>query len=176
MAFAVISVSALAILLAFRANLSRFLHRIPFARVRSAVESFAGGLAFLEKGRSFGLAMLYSAVLWVGIALQFWFMMRGMHFEWSPAAGTLVMVVTAIGSLAQIPAIGGGFQAAVYFCMTTFFKVPAERAAAAALIAWVASYAPTIIGTVAYLPFAGISWTELKSAIGRRESVESKTA
>ena len=48
-----------------------------------------------------------------------------MNFHFSFAAATLVMVGAAIGSIAQIPGIGGGFQAGYVFCMTTFFMVSA---------------------------------------------------
>jgi hypothetical protein len=52
---------------------------------------------------------------------QFWFMLLGMNFRFSIAAATLVMVGAAVGSVAQLPGIGGGFQALYIFCMTTFF-------------------------------------------------------
>ena len=49
------------------------------------------------------------------------------------------MVGAAIGSIAQTPGIGGGFQAGYIFCMTSFFMVPTEQAIATSLLAWVSS-------------------------------------
>src|SRR5207302_11180054 len=110
----------------------------------SILHNFAQGLSFLKGGRSLGLTLIHSVVLWLVIALQFWFMMLGMKFQLSFAAATLVMVGAAIGSIAQVPGIGGGFQAGLIFCLGTFFAIPAEKSAAASLVAWIFSIVPTV--------------------------------
>jgi uncharacterized membrane protein YbhN (UPF0104 family) len=94
------------------------------------LRNFSEGLSFLDQTRSFSLALVHSVVVWTVIVLQFWFMLLGMNFHFSVSAATLVMVGAAIGSVAQIPGIGGGFQAGYVFCMTTFFIVPPEQAIA----------------------------------------------
>ena len=76
---------------------------------------FAQGLSFLKQRRRLGSRLAHSAALWVLIALQFWFMMLGMNFDFSVQASTLVLVAAAIGSIAQVPGIGGGFQAGLRF-------------------------------------------------------------
>ena len=106
--------------------------------------------------------MFHSVILWLAIALQFWFMMLGMRFNLVLAAATLVMVGAAIGSIAQIPGIGGGFQAGFVFCLGTFFAVPAEKALAASLVAWVFSYVPTVAIAAIYMLFSGLSWRDLR--------------
>jgi len=126
------------------------------------LHSFAQGLSFLKEGRSFGLTLLHSLILWILIALQFWFMMLGMKFDLSFAAATLVMVGAAIGSIAQIPGVGGGFQAGLIFCLGTFFAVPAEKSAAASLIAWVLSIAPTVGIAAVYMLISGLSIKDIR--------------
>ena len=71
-------------------------------------------------------------------------MLLGMNFSLSAASATLVMVGAAIGSIAQIPGIGGGFQAGYVVCMTAFLGIPLEQAVATSLMATVLSFAPTI--------------------------------
>jgi uncharacterized membrane protein YfcA len=74
------------------------------------------------------------------------------------------MVGAAIGSVAQIPGIGGGFQAGYVFCMTTFFGVPAEQAIATSLLAWVSSNIPTVAASSIYMISQGLSLKDLRAA------------
>ena len=85
-----------------------------------------------------------------------------MNFHFSISAATLVMVGAAIGSIAQVPGIGGGFQAGLMFCLGTFFAIPAEKSAAASLVAWVFSIIPTIAIAGVYMMFKGISLKDLR--------------
>jgi uncharacterized protein (TIRG00374 family) len=150
------------------AAISRF---IPFRRLASWFDSFAQGLSFLQNGKSLGGVLLQSVLLWITVALQFWFVLRGMNIHLPLGASTVVMVGAAIGSLAQIPGIGGGFQAGYIFCMTTFFQIPLEQAVATSLITTVFSYGPTIAIAGLYMIFQGISLTELKTTIQKPESL-----
>ena len=149
------SAAAVVLLIAFHSNVHRIVRYIPFSKAAALLNDFAKGLSFLGSGRSLAWALAHSALLWLLIVLQFWFLLRGMNFEFSAAAASLVLVVTALGSVAQIPGVGGGFQAGFAFAMATFFLVPAETAIAASLIAWVFSYAPTVLVAVAYLLIQG---------------------
>ena len=157
-------------LLLIRTNAERIVRLIPFRRLAALVENFAQGLSFLQNKKALFLVILHSAILWIAIALQFWFLLLGMNAGFSLGASTLVMVAAGIGSVAMLPGIGGGFQAAISFCMTTLFQVPKEQATATSLIAWVVSYAPTIIVGAIYMAVKGISIRELKSTIRKPES------
>jgi uncharacterized protein (TIRG00374 family) len=156
------TVSFMTLLFFFRANIDRIVDKVPFENIATHLHHFAQGLTFLERGRSFVLTLLHSVILWMVIALQFWFMMLGMNFNFSFAAATLVMVGAAIGSIAQIPGVGGGFQAGLIFCLGTFFAVPAEKSAAASLIAWVLSIAPTLGIAGVYMLMTGLSLKDLR--------------
>jgi uncharacterized protein (TIRG00374 family) len=156
------SAGLIAAMFFFRSQIDRITRFVPFPRVASMMHNFAEGLSFLNEGSSFGLAFVHSLIVWILIALQFWFMMLGMRFEFSLAAATLVMVFVAVGSIAQIPGIGGGFQAGFVFCMGTFFAVSAEKAIAASLIAWVFQYAPTVGISAVYMMFKGLSLKDLR--------------
>jgi len=147
----------------FRSNVERITRYVPIARLARLLRSFAEGLSFLDRGRSFGLAIAHSFLVWIVIVLQFWFMLLGMNFHFSISAATLVMVGAAIGSIAQVPGIGGGFQAGYVFCMTTFFIVPAEQAIATSLVAWVSCYVPTVLAGGLYMVSHGLSLRDLRT-------------
>ena len=158
------SAGAMIFLFFFRSNIERIVRFVPFARLASLLRNFSEGLSFLDRSGSFGLAIVHSILVWIVIVLQFWFMLLGMNFHFSVPAATLVMAGAAIGSIAQVPGIGGGFQAGYVFCMTTFFIVPKEQAIATSLIAWVSSYVPTVIAGGFYMVSHGLSLKDLRTA------------
>jgi uncharacterized protein (TIRG00374 family) len=162
---AAVAAAALISLFILRSNAAWVVRKIPFRRVASWMDSFLQGLSFLQDGRSLALVFIQSVGLWILIALQFWFMLLGMNFPFSAAAATLVMVGAGIGSIAQIPAIGGGFQAGYMFCMTAFFQVPKEQAFATSLVAAFLSFVPTIAISFLFMAAQGLSLRDLKSSL-----------
>jgi uncharacterized protein (TIRG00374 family) len=158
------SVGAIVFMFFFRSNIDRIVRFIRFDRIGRLLRSFSQGLSFLQRGSSLGWILFHSFLTWVLITLQFWTMMLGMNFRFSLEAATLVMVGAALGSIAQVPGIGGGFQAGYVFCMTTFFQVPAEQAIATSLVAWVASYVPTVAMAGYYMISHGLSLKDLRTA------------
>jgi glycosyltransferase 2 family protein len=147
----------------FRSKIEWIVSFVPFDRARSLLRSFSSGLSFLDRSRSLALALMHSVVVWIVIVLQFWTMLLGMNFRFSLAAATLVMVGAAVGSVAQLPGIGGGFQALYIFCMTTFFAVPAEKAFASAMIAWISQFIPTVLAGGWYMISHGLSLKDLRT-------------
>jgi uncharacterized protein (TIRG00374 family) len=157
------SAGAIVVMFFLRSNINWIVRFVRFEKVALLLKNFAEGLSFLDRPKSFVFALAHSALVWALIVLQFWFMLLGMKFDFSISAATLIMVGTAVGSLAQVPGIGGGFQAGYAFCMTTFFAVPAEQAIATSLIAWVCSYVPTVIAAGLYMVSHGLSLKDLRT-------------
>ena len=158
------SVAAIIFLFFFRSNVDRINRYVPFKKLHSLLKNFSEGLSFLDRRRSFGWALVHSAIVWMTIVLQFYFMLLGMNFNFTVSAATLIMVGAAIGSVAQLPAVGGGFQALYVFFMTTFFNIPAERAVASALIAWISQSVPTVVAGGVYMISHGLSLKDLRTA------------
>src|SRR3989449_4851653 len=75
------SIAVLVVLFFFRANVERIVRYVPIARLASLLKSFSQGLSFLDRGRSFGLVIAHSVLVWIIIVLQFWFMLLGMNFR-----------------------------------------------------------------------------------------------
>jgi uncharacterized protein (TIRG00374 family) len=148
----------------FRSKIDWIIRLVPFEKIQSLLKNFSAGLSFLDRTSSLALALGHTVIVWVIIALQFWFMLLGMNFHFSFPAATLVMVGAAVGSVAQLPGIGGGFQALYIFCMTTFFAVPAEQALASAMIAWVSQFIPTVLAGGWYMISHGLSLKDLRTA------------
>ena len=149
-------------MLYFRSNIDRIVAYVPIKKIAKLLHSIAGGLSFLHNGRSVAWTVFHSMALWIVIALQFWFMMLALKFDFTFAASTLVMVAGAIGSIISIPGVGGGFQVAMVFCLVTFFGVTTERSVAAALVSYALSYLPTLVISALYMLYTGISWKDIR--------------
>ena len=156
--------AAMVFLFFFRSNVDRIVPYVPFAKIVSLMKNFAEGLSFLDRPSSFGLAIMHSVFVWIVIVLQFWFMLLGMNIHFSISAATLVMVGAAIGSILQLPGIGGGFQGGYFFFMTVFFAIPKEQALATALIAWVSQLVPTVLLGAVYMVSHHLSLKDLRTA------------
>jgi uncharacterized protein (TIRG00374 family) len=166
----VVSAAAIALLFLLRFNVDLVVRYIPFRKIASQVENFGHGLSFLQNGRSFAIVVFHSVVMWIMIALQAWLTLKGMNFTLPFAATTLVMVGAAIGSVAQIPGIGGGFQVAFAFCMTKFFHVPAEAALSAAMIGYLTNNVPTLAATIPCMLKDGLTIKEIRNTIRNPQS------
>jgi len=165
-----VSASAIAVLFLLRSNVEWVVRIIPMPKVASLVENFGHGLSFLQSGRSFAIILFHSIALWIMIALQAWLTLKGMNFNMTLAATTLVMVGAAIGSVAQIPGIGGGFQVAFALCMTKFFQIPPEAAAAAGMIAFLTNNLPTVVVTIPCMLKEGLTIKEIRNTIRSPQS------
>ena len=164
------SAGAIVFLFVLRSNVDRVVRWIPFPRIASLVENFGHGLAFLQSLRSFVIVLFHSIALWILIALQAWLALRAINLNLPLASATLVMVGAAIGSVAQIPGIGGGFQIAFALCMTTFFKFPPETAAAAALVAFLIGNLSTVAVTIPCMLKEGLTIQEIRNTIRNPQS------
>ena len=59
------------------------IRKVRLPRVAKLVENFAQGLSALGNARSFAAVLFDSAILWIVMALQSWFMFTGLDFDFS---------------------------------------------------------------------------------------------
>ena len=160
-----VSAGAIVFLFFFRTHVDFVVRFIPFPKIAKQVEHFGHGLSFLQDGRRFAFVLFHSVVLWILIAVQAWMSLRAVNISMPLAATTLVMVGAAIGSVAQIPGIGGGFQGGFVFSMTTFFHFPAETALSAALIAFYSANLSTAAITIPCMLKQGLTFKQIRNTI-----------
>jgi uncharacterized protein (TIRG00374 family) len=160
-----VSAGAIVFLFFFRSHVDLVVRLIPFPKIAAQVENFGHGLSFLQDGRRFAIVLFHSIVLWILIAVQAWMSLRVVNIGMPLAATTLVMVGAAIGSVAQIPGIGGGFQAGFAFCMMKFFQFHAETAWSAALIAFLTANLSTAAITIPFMLKEGLTFKEIRNTI-----------
>lgn len=166
------SVGALAVFAFSHRNVVRIKQWIPFESIRNVFETFTRGAGPLAHPRSMSSILGHSIMVWTAVALQFWLMLVGLNLNVPAGTVCLILAVSSLGSLAQIPGIGGGLQAGFVFSTTTFAGVPTETAVAAALLAWLIMYIPTLAAGAVYMMWKGISTKDLVGNGGAQLRIE----
>jgi uncharacterized protein (TIRG00374 family) len=146
------------------------------SRVAGIILGFARGVQTIRTWRELALAVLYSALHWVGVALIFVWISRSLGGRLATIGlgdALLVLAFTMVGSAVQLPGVGGGSQLACFLAYTTIFGVEKEPAAAAAILVWLITFAGCSFAGVPLLIHEGMSLGELRRMAEDEESESS---
>jgi uncharacterized protein (TIRG00374 family) len=145
------------------------------AKVGGILMGFARGVQTIRTWRELALAVFYSAVHWVCVALLYVWISHSLGGRLSTIGfgdALLILAFTLVGSAIQLPGVGGGSQVACFLAYTAIFGVENEPAAAAAILIWLVTFAGVALVGVPLLIHEGMSLGELKrlaNAEGQRE-------
>ena len=137
--------------------------------------AFRQGLDTIRGTGDFLLAALYSLLLWTTIAAAYVIVLRA--FPAPVAAMTipyvlLLMGFSVVGSVVQLPGVGGGAQFLTIGALTLLFSIPKELASSAGLLVWV-------VTTMSVLPvgllYAQVEHVSLRSVAHASEKQPSAT-
>jgi uncharacterized protein (TIRG00374 family) len=164
----------LVLLLAFRDPTRRAQTRILSAltflpehqqhRATQMLDAFSQGVECTRDPGLLALLLGYTLLEWAVIVASSFALFQG--FSATRGFGLLdVLVLLAfmtLGSLVQIPGLGGGVQVASIVALTRIYGVPLEAATGIAILLW-------IVGSIAIVPFGiacafheGLNWSKLK--------------
>jgi len=135
---------------------------------RGAAAAFAGfseGLQAIQTLPDLLAAIGYSASHWIVVALIFFWVPHsfgGRLAKLDFAGAMLLLAITMVGSTLQLPAVGGGSQAASFLALTVVFGVEKEPAAAASIVLWLMAFAASSLVGVPLLIREGWSMGELR--------------
>lgn len=136
---------------ALRASLQRWHKRKGWrGRAATLIDGFSEGLQAIRSAKDLLAAISYTAIHWLVMALvYFWviraFGSRGGELEFRGAV--LVLAFTMVGSVVQLPTVGGGMQLSTFLVLSVIFGVEKEPAAAIAIVIWIITFAAvTIVG------------------------------
>lgn len=155
---AALTLTAMVLLHRYAGPLTRL---APFELLRRLMQTFTWGLAATSRPRGFAVVGLYSLLLWIVHTLQFWLMLEGLDLRYPVSASILTLVFASLGSIVQIPGIGGGFQAGFILSATAVLGIQTEIAVAASLMVWFVTIIPTVIAAAAYMMWRSISVREV---------------
>ena len=126
---------------------------------------FVRGVQAIRNVSELLLAIFYSALHWFLVLLVYYWGTRsfgGRLGTLSLGDVMLVMAFSLVGSVVQLPAVGGGAQLASVLVYTKIFGVETEPATAAAIVLWLIGFAACSLAGVPLLIQEGLSLGELR--------------
>lgn len=135
------------------------------AAVARIILGFTRGIQTIRTWRDLVEAVFLSIVHWYFVALVYLFVSHGFGGRMallSVGDCLLLLAITLVGSILQLPAVGGGAQALAIFAYTQVFGVEKEAAVAAALVLWLVTFASCSIVGVPLLIREGFSFGQLR--------------
>jgi glycosyltransferase 2 family protein len=147
------------------------------SRLAKIILGFIRGVQTIRTMRDLAAAVIYSAFHWA-LVLAIYFLVTksfgGKLEELSLGDVMLVLAFTLVGSVVQLPAVGGGSQALAIFAFTKVFGVESEPAVAAAIVIWLISFAFCSFAGVPILIREGFSLGQLKELAEHEKEVLEK--
>jgi len=145
------------------------------ARVARILMGFARGVQTIRTWGDLALATIYSALHWILVLFVYLWVIRafgGSLADFRIGDAMLVMAFSLVGSIVQLPGIGGGSQLASILVFTKVFEIEPELATAIAIVIWLISFAAVTVIGLPILLHQGLSLTKLKE-MAERKSLES---
>jgi len=135
------------------------------ARIAGIVIGFARGVQMLRSWGQLAEAVAYSAIHWFLVLLVYYWVSRsfgGRLGTITLSQATLVMAFTLVGSIIQLPAVGGGSQLASILAFTAIVGVEKEPATAAAIVLYLVTFAACSLVGAPLLAHEGLSLGKLR--------------
>ena len=142
------------------------------SKIAEIVLGFARGVQAIRTWSDLALAVFYSTLHWLLIALTYVWISHSLDGKLATinlGDALLVLAFTMVGSALQLPGVGGGSQLASFLAYTTIFGVEKEPAAAAAILIWLITFAGCSLAGIPLLIHEGTSLGELRRLAKRED-------
>src|SRR5580704_11489823 len=142
------------------------------SKIAEIVLGFARGVQAIRTWSDLALAVFYSTLHWLLIALTYVWISHSLDGKLATinlGDALLVLAFTMVGSALQLPGVGGGSQLASFLAYTTIFGVEKEPAAAAAILIWLITFAGCSLAGIPLLIHEGMSLGELRRMAKRED-------
>lgn len=172
--FGAIGIACLLILFAFRNPRGHARERVlsgliflppeQYARAGRMLDAFSQGVDCTRDPQSLALLLAYTGLEWAIVVASAGALFRG--FPVTNQLGVLDVLVLlgfiSLGSVIQIPGLGGGVQIATILALTKIYAIPVEAAAGVAILFWVVSSLAIVPFGLACAFHEGLNWSKLK--------------
>ena len=151
----------------FAGRLLRRLGFLPPVRlqwVERNLRSFLEGCRAIRDWRCLAACILYSAAEWSLIALCYGAVFNAFGGGLRLSLGDTLIFMTGVmvGSLVQLPGVGGGIQAASVLVLTEVFALQPELAVSVSLLIWVFTFLVIVPPALLLAGYEGLSWRRLR--------------
>ena len=149
------------------------------SRFAATISGMSDGLQAIRTTPDILAAVFYTAAHWVLVVLIYWEVCQAFsgafsHSDMNFWSSMLLLAVTLVGSVFQLPGIGGGAQIASFVALTAIFGVEPEPATAVAALLWLVTFAGCTLVGVPLLIHEGMSFGELRQ-LARAEAEAEET-
>jgi glycosyltransferase 2 family protein len=144
------------------------------ASVARILLGFSRGVQTIRTWGDVFAAVAYSGLHWGLVVLSYFLVLKsfgGRLGALTYADSMVVLVFTMVGSVVQLPVVGGGAQALSIGVLTRLFGVEQEPAVAAAMVLWLVTFTSCCLVGVPLLLKEGVSLGELRR-LRRDENAE----
>jgi hypothetical protein len=133
-------------------------------RAAGMLAAFSQGVECTRNPRSLTLLLGYTLLEWMVIVASSFALFRGFSATrgFGPLDVLVLLAFMTLGSLVQVPGLGGGVQVASIVALTKIYGVPLEAASGIAILLW-------MVNSIAIVPFGllcafheGLNWRKLK--------------
>lgn len=133
-------------------------------RADAIITAFVDGLASTRQAGALCALVLYTILEWGLITAGYWCLFRSSHWtsEMGIADVLVFMGFVSLGSIVQIPGVGGGVQVAAMVVLHEVFRVPLEPAAGLALLIWIITFIVVVPFGVILSLLEGINWRQIR--------------
>ena len=136
-------------------------------RFASFLSGISDGLQAIRTYPDMWAAIGYTAAHWVLVVLIYMWVSQAFssafaHSDMNFWGAMLLLAVTLVGSVLQLPGIGGGAQLASIVALTAIFGVEKEPAIAIAVVLWIITFAGSTLVGIPLLIHEGMSVGELR--------------
>jgi uncharacterized protein (TIRG00374 family) len=148
------------------------------ARLARILMGFARGVQTIRTWGDLALAGIYSALHWILVLFVYLWVIRafgGSVADFKIGDAMLVMAFSLVGSIVQLPGIGGGSQLASILVFTKVFGIETDLATAIAIVIWLISFAAVTVIGLPILLHQGLSLTKLKEMAEHKSLQSSPT-
>ena len=115
---------------------------------------------------------MYTALHWILVAFVYLWVLHAFGSRLATLSFTDVLLVLAfgmVGSVAQLPGVGGGAQASTILVLTLIFGVEHEPAVAASMAVWLISFATVCFAGIPLMLSEGWSMGDLRRMVKEQE-------
>ena len=147
------------------------------SRLATLVSGFSEGLQAIRSAGDLFAALSYTAIHWVMVAIVYYWVIqsfgsRAGHLEFRGAL--LVLAFTMVGSVVQLPTVGGGMQLSTFLVLSVIFGVEKEAAAGIAIMVWIVTFAAVTVVGLPLLIREGWSMGALRRLVREEEAEEER--
>jgi glycosyltransferase 2 family protein len=146
------------------------------AWLANLIDGFSEGLQAIRSPADLSFATFSTAIHWLVVVIAYFLVLHsfgGRMHEIEFRSTLLVLAFTMVGSVMQLPAVGGGTQVATFLVLTVVFGVEKEPAAAAAIVLWLVTFAVACGGGVPLMIHEGWTMGELRRLAHEEKEAES---